>query len=414
MTREEMEAQRKELQASLDKTTDQVKKFAEDTKTELKNLGQVSATTKEAADKALAAQGELRAELQAMQQAISKIETRGTETTDDEKSPGERVIESEAFKNFDEGRGAAGAKFTVKMASLRLASVMAKLLEGTDSAGGTLIVPQRVPGIVAPPNMRLTIRDLLSWGRTTVNSLEFVRETGFTNSADVVSENPAAGKPESNITFELDTAKVATIAHWIQASKQVLADAPQLQAYIDGRLRYGLSLKEETQLLMGSGTGLNIHGLYPQATNYSNPGVTVQSETRVDVLRLAILQAELAEYAADGIVLNPIDWCSIELTKDANNNYILANPFGNIIPTLWARPVVSTKAMTQDDFLVGAFKQGAQGWDREDANVTVSLEDRDNFIKNMVTILAEERLALTVYRPEAFVKGTFTGDLSSN
>lgn len=413
MTREEMEAQKKDLQAALDKTTDQVKKFAEDTKTEIKNLGKVSETTKEAADKALAAQGELRAEIQALQQVIAKIETRGNSVAAQDKTPGQLVTESDAFKAFDEGRGPNGAKFSVKMKSLRLASIMAKILEGTDSAGGVTIVPQRIPGIVAPPNMRLTIRDLLSWGNTTVNSLEFVRETGFTDNADVVSENPAAGKPESNITFELDSAKVATIAHWIQASKQVLADAPQLQAYIDGRLRYGLALKEETQLLMGSGTGLNIHGLYPQASNYSNPGVTVQHETRVDVLRLAILQAELAEYAADGIVLNPIDWCTIELTKDANNNYILANPFGNIIPTLWARPVVSTKSMTQDDFLVGAFKQGAQGWDREDANVTVSLEDRDNFIKNMVTILAEERLALTVYRPEAFVKGTFTGDLSS-
>jgi len=75
---------------------------------------------------------------------------------------------------------------------------------------------------------------------------------------------------------------------------------------------------------------------------------------------------------------------------------------------LWGLPVVATQSMDAGDFLTGAFRMGAQGWDREDATVTVSTEDRDNFIKNMVTILCEERVALTVYRPEAFVKGDFT------
>jgi len=74
---------------------------------------------------------------------------------------------------------------------------------------------------------------------------------------------------------------------------------------------------------------------------------------------------------------------------------------------------VDTQAMTLDNFLVGAFKLGAQIFDREDANVEISTEDQDNFIKNLVTIRAEERLALAVYRPESFVKGAFATALSS-
>jgi hypothetical protein len=70
-------------------------------------------------------------------------------------------------------------------------------------------------------------------------------------------------------------------------------------------------------------------------------------------------------------------------------------------------PVVETQAQTIDVFTVGAFKMGAQIFDREDANVEISTEDEDNFIKNLVTIRAEERLALAVYRPQAFIKGTF-------
>ncbi|HSH43859.1 MAG TPA: phage major capsid protein, partial [Arenicellales bacterium] len=202
---------------------------------------------------------------------------------------------------------------------------------------------------------------------------------------------------------------VATIAHWIRASQQVLADAGMLQSYINGRLMYGLKLKEEQQLLKGSGVGLNLEGIYTQASAYSNPGVTVQAETRIDRLRLAMLQVTLAEYDADGIVINPIDWTAIELTKTTDNAYLFATPRGLAAPGLWGRPVVATQAMDSDDFLVGAFQMGAQGWDREDASITVSTEDRDNFVKNMVTILCEERLGLTVYRPEAFVKGDFTG-----
>jgi len=69
--------------------------------------------------------------------------------------------------------------------------------------------------------------------------------------------------------------------------------------------------------------------------------------------------------------------------------------------------------MTVDKFLTGAFKMGAQIFDREDANVEVSTEDSDNFRKNLVTIRAEERLGLAVYRPEAFIKGDFSDALAA-
>ena len=406
-----IEANQRELKVQLKEVGDQLKKHAEASEAAVKRAGDIGAEAKAQVDKLLAEQSELTARLAAAEQIVAKLDS-GERTFEVEMSPGQIVAVSDEFKAFDEGRGGKG-RFTVKMKSLQMPQAV--ITEGSNTSGGAMLEPMRVPGVDMLPNQRLTIRALLSWGRTTVPDIEFVRETGFTNNADVVSENPASGKPESNITYEVDSAKVATIAHWIHASKQVLSDVGQLQGYIDNRLRYGLAYKEELQLLKGSGVGLNINGLYTQATAYSNPGVNPASVTRVDLLRLALLQAELAEYYPDGLVLNPIDWVDIELKKDANNRYLFANPFGGmIIPMLWGRPVVATKSMSQNDFLVGAFKQGAQGWDREDASVTVSTEDRDNFIKNMVTILAEERIGLTVYRPEAFVKGDFITDGSSN
>ena len=126
------------------------------------------------------------------------------------------------------------------------------------------------------------------------------------------------------------------------------------------------------------------------------------------------LQAALAAEAdyvlilnPDTVVINPEDWEAIELTKASDGQYIMANPMALAGPQLWGKRVVATNSIAEGTFLVGAFTMGAQVWDRMDAAVQISYEDGDNFKKNMATLLAEERLALTVYRPSAFIKGTF-------
>jgi HK97 family phage major capsid protein len=133
----------------------------------------------------------------------------------------------------------------------------------------------------------------------------------------------------------------------------------------------------------------------------------------MDVLRVAALQASVAEYVASGFVLNPIDWTKIELTKDGQNRYIIGYPAGEIGPTLWGLPVVATNSMTANNYLTGAFDQAAQIFDREDPEVLLSTEDGSNFIQNMVTVLAEERLALAIYRGTALITGTLSGGITA-
>lgn len=372
---------------------DQVKQFATDI-----NAKMVAGTDRseasyrelrEQADKVLTEQGELRQRLMDVEQKAAR--PTGPTTPEREQTPGQRFIADERVKAFcaSKERG----RVRMELAAITTASV-----------GSALIEPQRLPGFVAIPERRMTVRDLLTPGRTASNAIQFVQETGFTNNAAVVSEG--VQKPESNITFDLVTKSVATVAHLIYASKQILDDAPMLQSHIDGRLRYGLAYVEEAQLLTGDGTGANLHGIIPQATAYAAPFV-LAGATMIDTVRLAILQSELAEFPATGIVLNPIDWTRIELTKDGEGRYIFAQPQATAQPMLWSRPVVATQAMDQDEFLTGAFRLGAQVFDREDANVEISTEDKDNFSKNMITIRAEERLVLAVYRPEAFIYGDF-------
>lgn len=392
------EEQIKELNTALKGVSDNLKTYAEKTEKEINAKGKMAEETRAEVDKLLVQQTEIKAQLDAALQEIAAI-PRSVEDQKPQTLSQKLLGSDEAKAKLSNMSGGISDKANF--------SINAALTN--DTLDG-LAEPYRVAGIARLGDRRLRIRDLLTWGRVSTNSVEFWRETTFTNNAANVSENPASGKPESTVAGTLVSAPVATIAHIMKASKQILDDVNMFQSYIDQRLRYGVLEKEEQQLLYGTGTGLEINGLHTQATAYSQPsGVDVTAETRVDRLRLAILQAELANYYADGICLSLVDWTNIELQKDTQEQYLFANPYGMMTPTLWGRPVVASAAMDTNDFLVGAFGTAAMGWDREMVNVAISYDDGDNFSKNMVTMRGEERIALTVMQTGAFIKGDFDG-----
>lgn len=400
------EGELQKLALDLKAAADEVKKSAETTTIEIKNLGKVTEETKKSADQALIKHNELAARMTEIEQKLA----RGPGEPECKKSIGQQFVANEEIKSFLSAKKGKGS------ASMAFKAIISALTTDADGSAGDLIVPQRQPGILGLPQRRMTIRDLLTPGTTSSNAIQYVKETGFTNSAATVSETEGSAKPQSEIKFDIMTTSVTTIAHFVLATKQILDDVPQLQSYIDGRLRYGLMYVEENQLLNGSGTGTDLNGIYTQASAYSAPinPSAAYNLTKIDIMRLAILQAFLAEYPANGIVLHPSDWADIELTKTGDGAYLFANPQGGVEPRLWRLPVVETQAMTVDKFLTGAFQLGAQIFDREDANVEISTEDSDNFRKNLVTIRAEERLALAVYRPESFIKGDFGDALAAS
>jgi HK97 family phage major capsid protein len=344
-----------------------------------------------------------------MEQRISDILNNLAGTPNGGNAPidiGKQFTESDGFKHYAEQLlGGAGmlnsAKFRMQFKTAIINAV---------GQNQPLVPAQHLPGIVAPPRRSLRMRDVLAVGRTSSNAVEFPKETAFTNNAGPqISGSPQAFenvvKPESAITFELATYPVCTVAHWIPVSKQILADAPALQAYINNRLSYGLKLKEDTEILLGTGLNGRIHGLYTDRTAYSVPSPTVYT-TKLDVLRDAIKQAQIAEYDPNAIVLNSSDWSKIELAKDSTGRYLFANPQNAAQPALWGLPVVVSNSITAGTFLLGSFDQAAMLWDREDMSVEVGLNN-DNFTRNMVTILCEERICLTVFRATAIIGGAF-------
>lgn len=387
-------AEYEQVNAGLEKLGEKIQAHQDKVARQLEANGQASADVKAKTDELLAEQGKLlaaqaehKARIDALEQHAAGYQNHGPATP---LSAGQQFVQASGFAEFS-ANPSLGRSFSAQVTT-------------DDKSAGKLIVPQRLPGIITPPEEQLRVRDLLSWGSTTSNSIEFVYEKLFKSSASIVPEG--ALKPESEIEFIDASVPVVTIAHWLRATRQVLADVPMLQSYIDGRLQYGLKLFEDRQLLKGDGKGLNIHGLFPQATEFQDL-INPADKTFIDVLRVALLQAQLSGYPADGIVLHPIDWAAIELTKTKDGAYLFVNPQGVASQTLWGLRVVTSTALEQGEFLVGSFRVGAQGWDREGINLSVSLDDRDNFVTNRVTIRVEERVGLAVYRPAAFVKGSF-------
>lgn len=383
------------INASLKEVGDQLKAHAE---TAAKNE-KLSAESRAKVDELLNKQGELQANLQQVEQIVAKLEGNGAGGDVQHMSLGQQFIASDDVKAF------LGKTTPRGRVDMTVNAAITSVTTDTDGAAGDLVTTTRLPGILALPQRRLTVRDLLSQGRMDGNALEYVKETGFTNNAGMVAEGEK--KPESSMKFDLVSTTAKVIAHYVKASRQILSDASQLASLIDQRLRYGLAFKEEEQLLNGDGIGQNLLGIIPQATAFAAPFDPAGTETNIDNIRLALLQAELAEYPATGVVMHPTEWARIELLKDTTGRYIIGNPQGTIGATLWSRPVVTTQAIGADKFLAGAFKLGAQIFDRWQARVEVATENEDDFVKNMVTILCEERLALAVYRPEAFIYGTF-------
>lgn len=394
----------KQVSAELAQASSEFSKQAEEAMTEARKAGGLSEQTKAAVDELALrfnslteAEAQLKTRLGEIEQEFARVPSQTTVTPRD--SLGSVVIKSEALKAFASSLE-GGKRLSISVNSALLSS---------DIPTG-VVEPQRLPGIDVASKQRLFIRDLISPGRTSAPAIFWVQQTGFTNAAKVVAEGQA--KPYSDIKFDIQITAVSTLAHMFKAAKQILDDFSQLQSTVDVEMRYGLKYVEEEEVLFGDGTGVHLKGIVPQASVYK-PAFEVLDQSGIDDLRLAMLQAQLARLPASGHVLHFIDWAKIELTKDGLGRYILANPLGLAGPLLWGLPVVATEASAfEGKFLTGAFRTGAQLFDREDANVVISTENADDFEKNLISIRCEERVALAVKRPEAFIYGEFSSPIA--
>lgn len=207
------------------------------------------------------------------------------------------------------------------------------------------------------------------------------------------------------MTFERVQEMVKTIAVWIPATKRALSDAGQLRGIIDQELRADVAEEAESQMLTGDGTGENLTGLANTANTLAqafDTDIVVTSRKAITNLLVNGKQRPSAW------LFNPEDWESYDLLQDDQGRYYWGGPMAQGPRTLWGVPVAQSFFQSAGTGWLANWMK-AVVWDREQTTITVSDSHSDFFIRNMVAVLAEMRIAFGIIRPSAFVEVDLSG-----
>ena len=308
------------------------------------------------------------------------------------RSIGEAFITSEGFKLLQskvKSTGTVPENFHTPAVMFKAAGDPILESDSTDifGTGGNAGALTTFLPVQPPLQPRLTIASLLgSVPVTTGNSVTYpVVDTRTAISGTPQTEGSA--KPGGEYVFGTETEVLVTLAGWVKISTQFLEDAPGLAAYINADLPYQIRFNEEAYLaaalylgaaLSADGSGLDLAG----------------TPNGFDAIQEAIALIAENNGEADGMIISPFDWANLLVTKfggtGTESSYVGGGPFS---PTNnpWGIRVVVTPAATDGLPLVGDFGQAAKVYRRGGLTVSSTNSDQDDFIKNLVTVRAEQR-----------------------
>lgn len=261
-------------------------------------------------------------------------------------------------------------------------------------------VPVDNRGVKGSAFDRYVMEDLLAAAPTSSNLIEFVREKVWTNNAAETAE--AAEKPTSAAEFEVVQAPVQVIAHWMKITKQLAADQAALAAYINSRMADGVRNRVEAEIINGDGTSPNLAGLLKAGSHT----VLDATGTVIDTIAKAIATVEANGYAPSAVLMNPMDWADVALSKDKNGNYLLGGAGTADAKRIWGLPVAVSNSVPSGKYLAGDFKAAATVYTRQGITVEMFEQDDKNVQQNLITVRAECRKALAVEQPKALVGGS--------
>lgn len=318
-----------------------------------------------------------------------------------------------------------------KRASFTVKGLLEKATMTTgDSLGDRRVIPyERVTQTpVFDPEER-PIRDYINTATISSDSAEWpIEQTAdgntdydYTNNADAVDSDNAEQKPESEFNWDLETRTVRDIAHTVRLHKNLMNDLPLLQSYLPNRLRDGLLREESRQILSGQDTNQELIGWDQTGSHVDfdnsgfqaavvNNGKSVSDANYIDILGYAMTQLRLNNYSATRIFINPEDWYSFMFSVNADSDYHMNNPVWLYV----ANMIVQSNYITQSEFFAMDANRATTLFQRENINIEFSYEDRDNFVKNLVTIRAEERAVQVTERPNGLVYGDFADAVATS
>jgi HK97 family phage major capsid protein len=398
-----------ELDSIATKIDATVQKMDTENKEELKTLkGEFQALTKQYNDLS----AKLNEDLQTVQKSVDKLSIeeqrlKGAQLKDLRTALADQ-LNSEAFKSYLTAKkgGDKRAKHSISMENVeaRKATVTPSTATTDTSAPDYLNT-----GIIYDPSRDTFVRNFIPSGTTTANTVVVPVELTITDGTAVTTEGTQKGV--SQFTLDNKAFPVMKIAAILKISEEMLDDVPGLVTYIVNRWGAKLKVKEDNVLLYSTASSTAFDGLTVAAQAYDD-SLADAAVNKWDVLMNAITQIRVDEYRATAVMMHPTDVLELKTAKGSDKHYIGRSPWDRLPMFVDGVQIIETTAIGAGEFLVGDFQRGAQLFDRKTASINFYDQDEDNAQKNLITVVIEERVALAVYRPNAFVYGDFASALA--
>ena len=323
----------------------------------------------------------------------------------DTRSAGARFAESEEYRSWAQ----AGANGRSPVVDLGMEFRTVSDVTTSATSGGALINAGRLARIGQDYLDRRTfLIDRLPVIPIS-GPIEYVQDQSpladLANKAVEVSEGGA--KPQAGPTMAVVTESPAVIAAWVNITRQVAADAPQVQAYLDGRLRYSVKRRADGQVINGDGNSPNLSGLLDRSGILTEaPG---SSEARAVTIRKAITTMEESESVPEIVVLNPGDAELFDLTNTASAGlHAVPNLNQGPASTAWGLEVVRSNAIASGTAML-VDPMAVAVLDRQAPTAHITDSHASNFTSNILTLLLEARIGLALFNPAGVLKVTFNG-----
>lgn len=330
----------------------------------------------------------------------------GTET----RSHGRQVVEAEGYTEW-----AASGKRGPFVTEVR--NIIGEFPNTVQFQSGSQgFVPIVTPIMVAGSmqRRRAFVRDLMSVQATGLKVIPYIRELNqVTNETGVVMVSEGSAKSEVSLQFEQYSAIVEKMAGWLPVTDEIVSDAPTLMGYINGRLEYMTMIREEDQVLNGTGTSPQIQGLNTLSGTQTQAIVTGAGNDQdfPGTIASAFGLIENVDGSPDGVVCNPLDFWTAVGKRHVNQ---FDNGFGTGAPgaapdgsgVTWGERCVRTRALARGTAWAGSWQLGSTLFDRETFTVKVFDQHNDFAVRNLQLVLAEKRIAVAWHRPALFVKCT--------
>jgi Phage capsid family len=329
---------------------------------------------------ALREAGEQRAAASRLRDMLTRVPAgRGVATLD----VGEQMVRSESWRTYLRN-GGGGRAHLMDIELERRAVLTTSFLPA---------IPDRITA--PPPKQQTPLLDVLNNVQVSSGSVQLVTYPAAAPLAGVVPEGTP--KPEATITTTTSTITLETLAHWIEVTRQAIADEAMVRDLISGNLMRGVYDKAEA-----SAAAVIQGGTY----------VAVAGASMLESIRLGVASVQSAGFSPNACLINPVDAASLD-----GSIWAIGGGFPTINGTLFGMRLIPAAAITAGTAFVGDFNSGAKFLYMGAAQLYVSDSDVgivaaaavSNFKRNVLTFLAEMTCKTALVQPSAIVECTPTG-----